>query len=250
MINVNCKFYRKNLRITQFQSKTHRGQDLVGVDKDILSPYNCIIEFAGNGNQLGGSSHTWGLLVKAKMTEGPFIGLSFLVAHLNSVLVRVGQVCPAGTVLGTEGWTGHTIPAGPGGQHLHIELLRGWTVMPNVADLTGIPIGTPLRTELNNTNNSITPNEPEVPESGNWIPQTGRFTVGSTSINLREQPNPNGQFIALLSPGTIVRYDQFMRDENGFTWIRQPRANGTFGYLATGETKNGKRINYWGTFSS
>ena len=247
-MNVNCRFYRKNLRITQFQSGAHRGQDLVGVDKDILAPYECIIEFAGNGNQLGGQSWTWGLLVKAKMVKGPFMGLSFLVAHLNSIAVRVGQVCPAGTVLGVEGWTGRTIPEGPGGQHLHVEMLRGWNVQPNVADLTGIPVGTPLRTELINNSPEV-PEVPVIPEG--WTPQTGRFTVGSTTINLRTEPiNGGGSVIALLQPGTVVRYDMFKRDLNGFTWIRQPRADGTFGYMATGETKNGKRINYWGTFSA
>ena len=55
--------------------------------------------------------------------------------------------------------------------------------------------------------------------------------------------------LALLKKGSKVKYDRVLVQKNGHVWIRQNRPNGKFGYLPTGETKNGKRSGKaWGTF--
>ena len=43
---------------------------------------------------------------------------------LQSIVVSVGQQLAAGDVIGTMGYTGNTIPKGPGGTHLHFEIRK------------------------------------------------------------------------------------------------------------------------------
>ena len=45
----------------------------------------------------------------------------------------------------------------------------------------------------------------------------------------------------------IVKYDAFCHS-GGYVWIRQPRGNGQYGYLPTGESSGGKRTSSWGKF--
>lgn len=94
------------------------------------------------------------------------------------------------------------------------------------------------------TNQTPTPQKPS--ESGAWIPENGTFT-SNTAINLRAEANTAGKVISLMSAGSKIKYDAYKIDSNGYVWIRQPRSGG-YGYLATGESRNGERINYWGAF--
>lgn len=107
--------------------------------------------------------------------------------------------------------------------------------------------------------NGFTPEPPTpqptpkpVPQGGydsSWFTkETGTFTL-NTTINLRQAPFPNAPLIATLSKGQPVSYNGYGIEQDGYVWIRQPRANGTYGYLATGKSANGKRVDYWGTFS-
>ena len=45
-----------------------------------------------------------------------------LYAHLDSYCVRKGQRVKAGDIIGYAGYTGHVIPAGINGKHLHFEV--------------------------------------------------------------------------------------------------------------------------------
>ncbi|ARO62419.1 N-acetylmuramoyl-L-alanine amidase family protein [Bacillus cereus] len=91
-----------------------------------------------------------------------------------------------------------------------------------------------------------TPEPAPKPNPSEWKSETGTFTL-NTTINLRTGATPSSPLIATLSKGQSVRYDAYKIDYNGYVWIRQPRANG-YGYLATGESRNGKRQDYWGSF--
>jgi len=83
--------------------------------------------------------------------------------------------------------------------------------------------------------------------SSQWIPEKGRFIL-STNIYLHIGKLWSGNKI-LLKKGDVINYDAKMTDpKEGHVWIRQPRANGGYGYLPTGQSKNGVRINTWGTF--
>lgn len=88
----------------------------------------------------------------------------------------------------------------------------------------------------NNTSNS---------NSGKWIKENGTFKTSMT-LPLTKDFSGNGALIANLKKGDIVKYDAYLIDKN-YVWIRQKRGT-TYGYMATGNAKNGKRTSYWGTF--
>ena len=87
--------------------------------------------------------------------------------------------------------------------------------------------------------------ESPTPVNG-WVTEKWKFRL-TQPINLKTQPNTASKTIASLPIGSIVKYDSYKVDTNGYVWIRQPRAFG-YGYLPTGISKNGKRISTWGSF--
>ena len=87
--------------------------------------------------------------------------------------------------------------------------------------------------------------ESPTPISG-WVGEKWHFRL-TQPINLKTQPDTASKTIATLPVGSIVKYDSYKVDTNGYVWIRQPRAFG-YGYLPTGISKNGKRISTWGSF--
>ena len=79
-----------------------------------------------------------------------------------------------------------------------------------------------------------------------WYQEQGTF-ISDRAINLRWGARTSSTKIALLSAGSVVKYDAFAHS-GGYVWLRQPRGKGQYGYLATGQSKNGRRSNYWGKF--
>ncbi len=80
----------------------------------------------------------------------------------------------------------------------------------------------------------------------NWISEKWHF-VTNTPIYLRTAPSTSASSIALLPSGTYIKYDAYCY-KDGYVWLRQPRADGTYGYLASGECVGNKRTSYWGSF--
>ena len=79
-----------------------------------------------------------------------------------------------------------------------------------------------------------------------WIAEKWHF-VTNTPIYLRTAPSTSASSIALLSSGTYIKYDAYCY-KDGYVWLRQPRSNGTYGYLASGECVGNRRTSYWGSF--
>ena len=80
-----------------------------------------------------------------------------------------------------------------------------------------------------------------------WYFEKGKFTVTvDEGIVLRWGATTNSTKIAVLPKGSIVEYDA-VTHSGGYVWIRQPRSNG-YGYLPTGRSFNGLRVDYWGKF--
>ena len=77
--------------------------------------------------------------------------------------------------------------------------------------------------------------------NSDWTKQNGVFVTGG-AINLRTGAGTNSKVIAMLPTNTEVKYDAY-RTEGQYTWLRQPRANGQYGYLVG--RNNGQA---WGTF--
>ena len=67
-----------------------------------------------------------------------------------------------------------------------------------------------------------------------WHKENGTFT-SNTWLHLRWGAKPSSSSIAIIGPGTIIKYDAFSRHA-GYVWIRQPRENG-YGYMAVRDAK-------------
>lgn len=81
-----------------------------------------------------------------------------------------------------------------------------------------------------------------------WYKEDGKFTItANEGIVLRWGATTKSAKIGVLKKGEVVKYDAFCHS-GGYVWIRQPRGNGQYGYLPTGDSKNGKRTSYWGKF--
>lgn len=100
---------------------------------------------------------------------------------------------------------------------------------------------------LKNGGSSQTPSKPSQ-SSSEWIKETGVYRPDSAT-NLRTGASTSSGVIATLPPKSAVKYDAYKVDKNGYLWIRQPRSGG-YGYMATGRTQNGKRVDWWGSFSA
>lgn len=78
-----------------------------------------------------------------------------------------------------------------------------------------------------------------------WTAENGTFTVGSgNQLHLRWGATPNSSVIAVLHAGDVVNYDAFART-NGFVYVRQPRGNGQYAYVAV---RNAYTNEAYGTF--
>lgn len=63
-----------------------------------------------------------------------------------------------------------------------------------------------------------------------WHGENGKFTA-NTDLHLRWGATPRSSVIAVLHNGDVIKYDAWART-NGFVYLRQPRANGQYGYVA------------------
>lgn len=80
-----------------------------------------------------------------------------------------------------------------------------------------------------------------------WYNEKGTFTL-TYPIVLRWGAKLSSSVITTLPAGSTIKYDAFGHHD-GYVWLRQPRGNGSYGYLPSGHSSNGKRLDYWGKFS-
>lgn len=89
------------------------------------------------------------------------------------------------------------------------------------------------------------------PNKINWlVDKTGaKYFYPTTDIWLREAPNTKGKPIMLIPgmQGEHIVYDRYAFID-GLVWLRQPRGNGKYGYMASGQASGNTRLNYWGEF--
>lgn len=74
-----------------------------------------------------------------------------------------------------------------------------------------------------------------------WTKQNGTLITGG-AINLRTGASTKSPIIETLPINTVIKYDAYYRSGN-YVWLRQPRANGQYGYLV-GRLNN----QAWGTY--
>ncbi|OYS42582.1 SEC10/PgrA surface exclusion domain-containing protein [Lactobacillus taiwanensis] len=80
-----------------------------------------------------------------------------------------------------------------------------------------------------------------VQSQNNWHRESADFVTGGV-INLRTAPNTNSAIIEAMPTGSTIKYDAYQKIDQ-YTWLRQPRENGSYGYIVG--RNNGVA---WGTF--
>lgn len=73
-----------------------------------------------------------------------------------------------------------------------------------------------------------------------WTAEDGKFIVGPNyTLHLRWGARPSASTIGVLTAGSVVKYDAWSRGKE-FVYVRQPRANGQYGYVAVRDSKTGE----------
>jgi murein DD-endopeptidase MepM/ murein hydrolase activator NlpD len=137
-------------------------------------------------------------------------GSSTRYAHLQRINVRVGQKVNTGSLIGTVGYTGRTVPAGPGGSHLHFEyrdsrgkVVTDWQRLNQIADRK-FRFGGNVRPS-NVPSTSTSDPQRQIPQTPRQQPQFTSFRqVGDGIINLKP-----GQTLTVNGVGRITK------DKNG-----------------------------------
>ncbi|MDD1401001.1 GH25 family lysozyme [Limosilactobacillus reuteri] len=69
-----------------------------------------------------------------------------------------------------------------------------------------------------------------------WHHESGTF-ISNSWINIRWGAKTTSSKIGMINPGDTIKYDAWSRHD-GYVWVRQPRANGNYGYLAVRDSNN------------
>ena len=86
----------------------------------------------------------------------------------------------------------------------------------------------------------------ERPDKVGWYMEKGTFksNAGNQNIAILDKA-VDGKVLGWIKPGQEVKYDQFTH-KGGYVWVRQPRANGTYGFVAIGKSNGKKKTESWG----
>ncbi|WP_281510339.1 SH3 domain-containing protein, partial [Lactobacillus taiwanensis] len=99
----------------------------------------------------------------------------------------------------------------------------------------------PANTNVNKPVQQNTQKQVATNNNATWTKQNGTFITGG-AINLRTGASTKSPIIETLPINTVIKYDAYYRSGN-YVWLRQPRANGQYGYLV-GRLNN----QVWGTY--
>lgn len=146
---------------------------------------------------------------------------------------------------GTQGWflgQNQGGEAGPnGGGAFNLVAFRYSTLYPTAFRPKGEPLP---KQELKEAVTEVMESH-EAP----FFPEDATFTVGDSPINVRREPNLNGEIVAVYQPGDKVHYDS-KGSNDGYRWISYVGESGNRNYLAIGQTDEaGNRIDLWGELS-
>lgn len=93
----------------------HRGVDLVGSDKTIVSPVDGVVGSSAIITDKNDRTWEWGNFVRIDTSDG----LMIFLCHMSERLVTVGTKVKAGDPIGIEGSTGYSF-----GSHCHFEVRK------------------------------------------------------------------------------------------------------------------------------
>ena len=132
--------YNGDFQVTQqFKGADHDGLDLVGIDsKEIHATVTGTVRYAGWQNSKN-HKEGFGQYVCIRSDED---GYYYYYGHLSELKVKTGDKVKVTDVIGIEGYTGYTIPDGPGGSHCHYCVRKTYAKGNNFLDvcaISGIP---------------------------------------------------------------------------------------------------------------
>lgn len=80
------------------------------------------------------------------------------------------------------------------------------------------------------------PKPAEKSKKSEWKKKTGTFTLGQ-SLEIHKSPHIESDSIAKLKKGDTIKFDATLQGPKRL-WLRQPRANGTYGYIVARDKYN------------
>jgi len=98
----------------------HIGQDFPVPTGTAVYSSNSGTVMRSEALQQNGHYFSYGNVIVIRDAANPAIEVYY--AHLSTRDVHIGQTVSAGQTIGRAGYTGHVIPAGPRGAHLHYEI--------------------------------------------------------------------------------------------------------------------------------
>lgn len=107
----------------------HKGVDLVGTDKTLVSPCDGVVRSSTIITDKSNPTWEWGNYIRIDRADG----VQIFMCHMASRNVVVGQAVKAGDVVGIEGNTGSVYPTPKGendkttGRHCHFEVRKNGT---------------------------------------------------------------------------------------------------------------------------
>lgn len=96
----------------------HKGVDLVGTDKTLVSPCDGVVRSSTIITDKSNTTWEWGNYIRIDRADG----VQIFMCHMASRNVVVGQAVKSGDVVGIEGNTGYSF-----GSHCHFEVRKNGT---------------------------------------------------------------------------------------------------------------------------
>lgn len=93
----------------------HKGVDLCGTDKTLVSPCDGVVKSSTIITDKSNPTWEWGNYIRIDRPDG----LQIFMCHMASRKVQVGQSVKAGDIVGIEGNTGYSF-----GSHCHFEVRK------------------------------------------------------------------------------------------------------------------------------
>lgn len=103
-----------------------------------------------------------------------------------------------------------------------------------VSDKTTAPVQQPKPTQAQTWTDSL---------GDVWHKESGTF-ISNTYLHLRYGAKPYSSTLMYAGPGLVIKYDAWS-SHNGFVYVRQPRGNGQYAYVAV---RNAQTNEPYGTF--
>ena len=111
----------------------HTGQDFPVPAGTPVSSSNPGTVVRSEALRRGGRYYSYGNLIVIRDAANPAVEVYY--AHLSIRDVRTGQTVHAGQIIGRAGYTGHVLPNGPRGAHLHYEIRINGTPTDPIREL-------------------------------------------------------------------------------------------------------------------